>query len=218
MILDRRVHKVTIFVVKILPSIGCLVMWAHCLTLLLGKEWVFAESAFGLSAAAALLLMLLSIEYRFCIMHKLQILYIISMQFCITFQREYGFGEFLALARIVMCLLGAMLMVRLFTNFKVYLSYEPRRYKQKKPRSEAEILQDIYNSLNCNKAFERKNMMHEEQIKESIAKALHETGIINQISELRERLDDFEEDNLCVKRGYHKKNVFRIYNSNYNFD
>lgn len=93
--------------IKFIPVISVMLLTLHVGLLLCGWHEVITV---GLSAVLLVtLLILLSIRFNFCMLHKALIAYMAVMTLCICIQRMDGFGQALTIFRTIMFMLGLIL-------------------------------------------------------------------------------------------------------------
>lgn len=94
------------------------VMTIHCAMLLLGCDMWIGEILCGYSLTGTIVLLLASYLLHFCWRYRLAILHAFAVNCCITWQREYGFNEWLTPMRITMLVLGIII---LYSNIRTYI-------------------------------------------------------------------------------------------------
>ena len=95
--------------IKYIPMICTFLLSLHVFLLLMD---VYEPVTVGISAVLmVILLILLSIRFGFCKLHKAMIAYMGVMTLCICIQKYDGFGILLRAVRIVMLVIGVVLLV-----------------------------------------------------------------------------------------------------------
>lgn len=95
--------------IKYIPMICTFLLSLHVFLLLMD---VYEPITVGISAVLmVILLILLSIRFGFCKLHKAMIAYVGVMTLCICIQKYDGFGILLRAVRIVMLVIGVVLLV-----------------------------------------------------------------------------------------------------------
>ena len=95
--------------IKYIPMICTFLLSLHVFLLLMD---VYEPITVGISAVLmVILLILLSIRFGFCKLHKAMIAYMGVMTLCICIQKYDGFGILLRAVRIVMLVIGVVLLV-----------------------------------------------------------------------------------------------------------
>lgn len=95
--------------IKYIPVICTFLLSLHVFLLLMD---VYEPVTVGISVVLmVVLLILLSIRFGFCKLHKAMIIYMGVMTLCICIQRYDGFGIMLRAVRIVMLVIGVVLLV-----------------------------------------------------------------------------------------------------------
>lgn len=115
------------WLLKFLPAVGTVTMTIHIGLLLMGIDLYIAEFLAGASVGMTLLLFSLSLEFDFCNLHKVLIVYNALTSLCTFLRRMDVFGPTLTPARWVMFSIGAVLIMRLFLHLKQYHDYEITR-------------------------------------------------------------------------------------------
>lgn len=95
--------------IKYIPMICTFLLSLHVFLLLMD---VYEPVTVGISAVLmVILLILLSIRFGFCKLHKAMIAYMGVMTLCICIQKYDGFGILIRAVRIVMLVIGVVLLV-----------------------------------------------------------------------------------------------------------
>ena len=95
--------------IKYIPVICTFLLSLHVFLLLMD---VYEAVTVGISVVLmVILLILLSIRFGFCKLHKAMIVYMGVMTLCICIQKYDGFGIMLRAVRIVMLVIGVVLLV-----------------------------------------------------------------------------------------------------------
>lgn len=95
--------------IKYIPVICTFLLSLHVFLLLMD---VYEPVTVGISVVLmVVLLILLSIRFGFCKLHKAMIVYMGVMTLCICIQKYDGFGILLRAVRIVMLVIGVVLLV-----------------------------------------------------------------------------------------------------------
>ena len=95
--------------IKYIPVICMFLLSLHVFLLLMD---VYEPVTVGISVVLmVVLLILLSIRFGFCKLHKAMIVYMGVMTLCICIQKYDGFGILLRAVRIVMLVIGVVLLV-----------------------------------------------------------------------------------------------------------
>lgn len=95
--------------IKYIPVICTFLLSLHVFLLLMD---VYEPVTVGISVVLmVVLLILLSIRFGFCKLHKAMIIYMGVMTLCICIQKYDGFGIMLRAVRIVMLVIGVVLLV-----------------------------------------------------------------------------------------------------------
>lgn len=95
--------------IKYIPMICTFLLSLHVFLLLMD---VYEPITVGISAVLmVILLILLSIRFGFCKLHKAMIVYMGVTTLCICIQKYDGFGILLRAVRIVMLVIGVVLLV-----------------------------------------------------------------------------------------------------------
>lgn len=115
-LLILRSNRPIVLGLKYIPVMSVVLLTIHTGLLLVGCHEILTV---GLSAALLVLFMiLLSIKFNFCLLHKAMIVYMALMTLCICLQRLDLFGESLTLFRVVMFAFGVVLAVLALTKGK----------------------------------------------------------------------------------------------------
>lgn len=102
-------NKLLVKGIKYIPIICTFLLSLHVFLLLMD---VYEPISVGISAVLmVVLLVLLSIRFGFCKLHKAMIIYMGVMTLCICIQKYDGFGLLLRAVRIVMLVIGVVLLV-----------------------------------------------------------------------------------------------------------
>lgn len=102
-------NKLIVKGIKYIPMICTFLLSLHVFLLLMD---VYEPVTVGISAVLmVVLLILLSIRFGFCRLHKAMIIYMGVMTLCICIQKYDGFGLLLRAVRIVMLVIGVVLLV-----------------------------------------------------------------------------------------------------------
>lgn len=102
-------NKLLVKGIKYIPIICTFLLSLHIFLLLMD---VYEPITVGISAVLmVVLLILLSIRFGFCKLHKAMIIYMGVMTLCICIQKYEGFGLLLRAVRIVMLVIGVVLLV-----------------------------------------------------------------------------------------------------------
>ena len=102
-------NKLLVKGIKYIPIICTFLLSLHVFLLLMD---VYEPISVGISAVLmVVLLILLSIRFGFCKLHKAMIIYMGVMTLCICIQEYEGFGLLLRAVRIVMLVIGVVLLV-----------------------------------------------------------------------------------------------------------
>lgn len=113
---DMNGMRKCVRMIRRLPIIMGSVMTLHCALLVFNIRLSFTEYVCGTSFTTCWLLLLFSRAFRFCLLHRLFIIYTMLASGCIAFERLIGFGVFLHYARLTMLLLGVVLHVALYSK------------------------------------------------------------------------------------------------------
>ena len=102
-------NKLIVKGIKYIPIICTFLLSLHVFLLLMD---VYEPITVGISAVLmVVLLVLLSIRFGFCKLHKAMIIYMGVLTLCICIQEYEGFGLLLRAVRIVMLVIGVVLLV-----------------------------------------------------------------------------------------------------------
>lgn len=102
--------------IKYIPVLCCILLTAHTAFLLAGIYEIFTV---GLSAFLLLvLLILLSIKFDFCALHKAMIIYAALSDVCICLKLLGVWGDALFACRVIMFCLGLLLVVLALVKMK----------------------------------------------------------------------------------------------------
>ena len=113
-------YKVSVLFLKYAPVIGAFIMFLHVFLLITNKNKLIADWTFSLPIIPAITAMIWSKTFGFCIMHRLFIVYICAISYCIKFEQAIGFGSLLLFSRWFMFIIGAILFIWLFVRFKQF--------------------------------------------------------------------------------------------------
>lgn len=113
---DMNAMRKCVRMIRRLPIIMGSVMTLHCALLVFNVRLMLTEYICGTSFMTCWLLLLFSRAFRFCLLHRLFIIYTMLASCCIAFERLIGFGVVLHYARLTMFLLGVVLHVALFSK------------------------------------------------------------------------------------------------------
>jgi hypothetical protein len=117
-------YKLALLSLKYIPIITAFMMLCHVVTLLLGKDFVLAETIAGISFLPFIVLYLFSEALEFCWIHKSMTLYTLLVDCCISIQKYIGFGSLLFILRLCTLILGIYLFYNLIKNFKEFYQYK----------------------------------------------------------------------------------------------
>lgn len=106
---NLKSNRLIVYGIKYLPLVCTVLMTVHIGLLLFG---VYEPITVSLTCLLmALLLVLLSVKFGFCILHKLMLLYMSVAFVCICLQNLDMFGCMLKFARIIMFIAGVVLII-----------------------------------------------------------------------------------------------------------
>ena len=113
-------YKVSVLFLKYAPVIGAFIMFLHVFLLITNKNKLIADWTFSLPIIPAITAMIWSKTFGFCIMHRLFIVYICAISYCIKFEQAIGFGSLLLFSRWFLFIIGAILFIWLLVRFKQF--------------------------------------------------------------------------------------------------
>ena len=104
-------ERLCIYLLKYVPVICAVLMLGHVILLVIGKNLCLSELAV-LTLVSAMVLYWSHI-FKFCLVHKLSILYTLSILWCCDIERFIGFGIYLQLLRVSTIYIGIILLILL---------------------------------------------------------------------------------------------------------
>lgn len=113
-------HRLSIIALKYAPIIGAFVMWIHVILLLCGISPIIADYALSTPIIPGAICYLWSKTFGFCPMHRIFILYIVLVTYCIKIQGTFGFGALLLGARWIVVIIGLILFIWFVIRLKKY--------------------------------------------------------------------------------------------------
>ena len=100
---------------------ACIIMTAHVVCLLCGKNYFFAEWFCGFSVLGFAMLFIASYVLDYDNMFRALLIYDFAINQCIVFQRSFQFfGEYLTTARMIAALSGIILIILFLLNTNSY--------------------------------------------------------------------------------------------------
>lgn len=100
---------------------ACVIMTAHVVGLLCGKNFFFAEWFCGFSVLGFAMLFIASYVLSYDNMFRALLVYDFAIDQCIVFQRSFNiFGEFLTTARLIAATIGIILIVIFILTANTY--------------------------------------------------------------------------------------------------
>lgn len=111
-------HKLSVIFLKYIVVIGALIMYIHNILLINHTELKIADWSISLPILPYITAITWSYALDFCNIHRLCLTYICAMTYCIKFQAEIGFGEYLFPARMAMFVFGTLVFMGLFIHLK----------------------------------------------------------------------------------------------------
>lgn len=113
---NHYLHTLCIATVRYIPVIMAVAMLIHVITLLMGYNLPIADVLTSQSLATFAFFMVISHAFKFCIWHRMIILYNYVVSLCIDYQRNVGFGQYLLIARILTFVIGFLLVILVLSN------------------------------------------------------------------------------------------------------
>lgn len=108
-------NKTCILTLKYIPIICAFLMLLHVIVLSCGCTYCFAE--LSVLTLVSIMILLWSIIFKFCILHKLASAYTITVLWCCYIQRFIGFGKYLDITRLLFIDLGIILFMLLSIKY-----------------------------------------------------------------------------------------------------
>lgn len=104
-------YKLCTWFLKWLPIAAMLLLVIHVALLILGVTEGWSEYVCQVGLFSVLLLIAASLALKFCIVHRLCIVYNYVVSCCINYEQQYGFGEWRSLARLLVLVVGIVLVI-----------------------------------------------------------------------------------------------------------
>lgn len=114
----REKIRISLFMSKYIILLIALIMLIHVLCLDFGYRGEVAENLLVLGFG--LTLFFNDITFGFCWFHRMCIVYAIAMDWCINFEYNVGFGEWLIPMRVVMTVWGVTMLIIFFKGKHLY--------------------------------------------------------------------------------------------------
>lgn len=105
-----RSQKFCLHILKYAPVASTVCMTTHIALLLFGYTPVF-ECVVGTAPLPSVVLFSASHAFRFCLLHKMLIIYSLLADLCCSYERVIGFGNALTPMRFLMLYIGCELIV-----------------------------------------------------------------------------------------------------------
>ena len=113
-------YKLGLVLLKYIPIIMFFIMWIHTGLLVFDIDGPCADTIAGSAIIPSILILAISNIFKFCYIHKILIIYSLSIDLCINFQRYIGFGDLLFILRLVMFFIGIIVIILLIIKFNHY--------------------------------------------------------------------------------------------------
>ena len=113
-------YKLGLVLLKYIPIIMFFIMWIHTGLLVFDINGPCADTIAGSAIIPSILILAISNIFKFCYIHKILIIYSLSIDLCINFQRYIGFGDLLFILRLVMFFIGIIIIILLIIKFNHY--------------------------------------------------------------------------------------------------
>lgn len=105
------IHLWCVLIMQWFPFCCGMLFTIHVLFLLLGINIHVAELLGSCSLFVFMMLIVASIAYRFCFLHRVFLVYNYIVSMCIEYENYIGFGKALLCARIIIAVIGIILVV-----------------------------------------------------------------------------------------------------------
>ncbi len=115
---NTRLFRLIERTLKVAVITSDFIMTQHCLFLLMGYDPWVGEILCGYCLFGTVILFLASYLLHFCWRYRLAVLHTFAVNFCITWEREFGFGSWLIPMCVTMLVLGVFIIM---ANLKAYL-------------------------------------------------------------------------------------------------